>query len=141
VYQDNFLKGFPKTVYKNQLVDIDTVLMPEYIDSSPEPSNTDLISFIENTQAREKFTVNLTLQFYVAGLPRYKIENFIQTLSSQNKNLITTINGDINTYKSKFQQSNSGLAVSTLNQLESLGYLLQEITKDIQEVQKSLNQP
>jgi len=141
VYEDNYLPRFPGNIYNGQVADIESIVFPNYIDSSPEPVFTDLVSFVNTTQAREKYTAEISLRFYVAGLPKYKIETFIQSLISKNKELSISLAKDLNKYQALIQNSDSGAEISIINEMKSLNFLLQEITLAIQELQKKQFQP
>lgn len=68
-------------IFNNQIADIELIEMKEYIDSSfQDIKNTEngneFISEIKNNQSRLKYEIKVKLNFYVKGLPKYKIDEF-----------------------------------------------------------------
>lgn len=65
-------------LYKHQIMDIKSISMKEYIDSSAwiteeRNVNQSLEEYIKESQWREKFEVNIEFDFYVKGLPTYDV--------------------------------------------------------------------
>ncbi|PZM85677.1 hypothetical protein DLH72_01690 [Candidatus Gracilibacteria bacterium] len=76
-------------IYDNQIADIELISMNKYIDSSEKNirSNDDgktFLKFLKFSQDKEKFDITVRINFYVKGVPKYKVDEFI---SSFNKRL------------------------------------------------------
>jgi hypothetical protein len=69
-------------IYEHQIVDIESIKMVDYIDSSREPyqeeEKTGFIQYLKDTQGSEAITLDLRLRFYVKWYPNYKLESFIE---------------------------------------------------------------
>lgn len=141
VYEDTYFTRFPENIYKWQVVDIESIVFPNYIDNSPEPVSTDLVTFINRTQARERYNIDIVLRFYVAGLPRYKIETFMQTVIEKNKEVTSRVGTELQKYQALFQNTNSWVAISAINEIKSLNFLLQEISSSVTQLQKKQFEP
>lgn len=68
-------------ILENQIIDIDRISMPNYIDSSYKPRKTqEFVDFLLDNQSSDSFTVSLNLRFYVKWLPLYKVQEYINTI-------------------------------------------------------------
>lgn len=139
-YTDTVLPQLSSDIYKWQFVDIESVIMRKYIDTSPEPSSSDFINFIKTTQGREKFTVDITLRFYVTGFPKYKLETEVLNIVEESKKLQTEIAKSVKKYQNTSQDIQEGDIITTINQLKSLNLLMNPIIKDTQALQIELKQ-
>lgn len=68
-------------IFNNQIVDIDNIVLPEYIDSSDIQIQNSLednrfLKEIKNSQDREKYEIKIKLKFYTKWVPLYKINQF-----------------------------------------------------------------
>ena len=68
-------------IFNNQIVDIDNIVLPEYIDSSDIQIQNSLednrfLKEIKNSQDREKYEIKVKLKFYTKWVPLYKINQF-----------------------------------------------------------------
>lgn len=144
MYQDTKLtKIIPKreqqeevyNIYKNQLSDIQSILMPKYIDSS---SVTVLWKSLDEkvraTQSREKFITTLTINFYISWTPAYKLQEYADTFFWASELFQTQVKDMVNTYAS--QKESLGwekkLAYEKLISLEMLIDALREEIKTMQ---------
>ena len=71
-------------IFNNQIVDIDNIVLPEYIDSSDIQIQNSLednrfLKEIKNSQDREKYEIKVKLKFYTKWVPLYKINQFKYT--------------------------------------------------------------
>ncbi|MCH2188639.1 hypothetical protein MK079_02320 [Candidatus Gracilibacteria bacterium] len=75
-------------IYKNQILDIAKISMKDYIDSSlVQREEQSFVDFIKATRGSEAFETEITLHFYVQGVPQYKIEHHITTTIQQYQKL------------------------------------------------------
>ena len=68
-------------IFNNQIVDIDNIVLPEYIDYSDIQIQNSLednrfLKEIKNSQDREKYEIKVKLKFYTKWVPLYKINQF-----------------------------------------------------------------
>ncbi len=88
VINKNLWKFNGNNIYENKLVNIESIELKEYIDTSSiirssreKNSWIWLLQFIRNgTEKDQSYSVNLSLKFYVKGLPSYKVEEFIKKI-------------------------------------------------------------
>jgi len=66
-------------IYKNQIIDIEKIKIPKYIDNSNEyRQDKTLVNFIKNSRQRNQMMeIEVDLLFYVRWYPNYKIEEHI----------------------------------------------------------------
>lgn len=64
-------------IYKNQIGTIDSIRLSDYPDSWTTEAGNDLIETMRTVQARQKFAININVSFYVAGVPVYQIQKYI----------------------------------------------------------------
>ncbi|MCH8518614.1 hypothetical protein LAT59_02545 [Candidatus Gracilibacteria bacterium] len=83
-YNDSFLGGsqetglFSESRYLRQIATIEEINFSDYIDSSPTQSSEDFTSRIRSaSQFRERYQVRMTVNFYVAGYPQFRINEAI----------------------------------------------------------------
>jgi len=129
----------------NQISDIPSLSMKEYIDSSTineDSSNIiELKDLIKNTyQSQEKFEIDVDLRFYVIWIPAYKVKIEVSKViwkdSKEDFNYFNIKNRTSKILKQteKFWESNY-----RVKQLKNINSYLNEITKDIQTLSSSLN--
>jgi len=121
-------------IYENQFSDIESLSMRTYIDWSSEPVRGDFISFIKNTQQRERFSIEVDLRFYVQWLPDYKLEKFITNVVTQHSELLKLSNASIaRIFSETFE--NSWTIIKAQNDIRSINNILKLMDQDI----KNLN--
>lgn len=80
-------------IFENQIIDIDSVSMPSYIDSSYNSRNDmGFIEFIKTKQGNDDYEIKVNLLFYVKWLPKYKVLNSINTVISNYRAINTKTN-------------------------------------------------
>ena len=125
---DAYTPGY--NIYQNPIVDIASVSMKEYIDSSVYArEDQDFIDFIKQTRWNEVFSFDITLHFYVKGLPQYKIENKITGIIKDYQKIQSEVNA-----KRKQPQLTE---VEKIN-LEKISDYLQSLASDIKALQANL---
>lgn len=96
-------RAFGYNIYENRIIDISSITLPKYVDTSTLSRSSNQIStewflnFIRTgSEKDDSYMVDIDLKFYVKWLPTYKIEEYIQkvitkyeTLSSQTQSLLT----------------------------------------------------
>ena len=78
-------------IYKNQIATIYDIQLAQYPDSSNfanQGAYKNLVDTIRSQQARDAYTVQVVLHFYISGLPVYKIEESIKTIQDQAVSMI-----------------------------------------------------
>lgn len=83
-------------IFNNQIIDVESIYMDSYIDSSEtvvtitENPET-FLEYLKTTQEREKFTVKIKLNFFVKGLPKYKFEEIEKNFTTKLTKLIKNV--------------------------------------------------
>jgi len=103
-------------IYENQLVDISFVSLDDYPDSSTFWSERSLLELIDDEQARERYSAEVELRFYVSGLPGYQLELYIEDVLEKYQTLALGVESDIATYSN----NSSKYWIEELRSLESL---------------------
>lgn len=67
-------------IFNNQVFDIESIELGDYIDSSFDIQNTNesFITYLKSTQWNEMYSAKINLRFYVKGIPVFKIEKYIK---------------------------------------------------------------
>ncbi|RKW21311.1 hypothetical protein D8B46_07805, partial [Candidatus Gracilibacteria bacterium] len=118
-------------IYNNQIIDIENILMTDYIDSSEQnmtfEDTKSFLKYLKSTQDKEKFEAKIKLNFYVKGLPKYKVEQLMAefnnkindlekriskaisktTLSATQKQRLTNLQSNIKNIKNSVAQANN----------------------------------
>lgn len=146
VYEDEFIsKVIPGrneweeyNIYENQIVDIESVVLREYPDSSSIKSEEDLVSRLKIEQSREKIEWEIQLNFYVSGLPWYKIEWFISDFLIRFDTVKDEINTNIWMYETEIYKFSEGKHIQALSSLKSLASLIISFEEDIWNIRAQL---
>lgn len=122
-------------IYENQLADIVSLNIREYPNSSVKTTPS-LVYAMKTLQWKEKFELDVDLQFYVAGVPGYKMQSYINNFIEQYTKFSAILKKDTQTFlkqKYKYSTSNQLTAIQTLQNLEMLSSALE---KDIATLKK-----
>lgn len=106
IHKDNEIKGIitwdEKTkdynIYENQIMEIVSIKMENYIDSlsnknDKDAKDIDLVKLIKDTkQWEETIEAQVEINFYMRWIPSYKIRELINSMKWNSKNLSTNIN-------------------------------------------------
>ncbi len=125
-------------IYRNQLIEIESISMRDYIDTSSELTTGDFITFIKSTQGRERFNINISLRFYIAGIPWYQVEKFISDTLDTQVELKKSVSQSISANKKKSQSISSSDALFALTTINSLLDIVDKLGEDMKEIKKLL---
>ncbi len=107
-------------IFNNQILDINYIKFDKYIDSSfniPE-WKTSFVNYLRSTQGFDKIKVEVSLRFYIKGVPLFKIEKQIKDFIVDFSKLRTEVQRLVS--KSWSSASPRLLEInSTLNQMQS----------------------
>ena len=114
-------------IFNNQIVDIDNIILPEYIDSSDTEIKNSLedsrfLKEIKNTQDREKYEIKVKLKFYTKGVPLYKINQFKTDFNNKLKKTTSDITKIL---------SNIKISSSEKQKLQSIKVALDNISSSV----------
>ncbi len=111
-YNDSFLgwswesQLFSNSRYLGQLVTIDAIHFDESLDSSVTQSSEEFISRLRSPgQFRERYKVRMTLDFYVAGYPQYRINQAIDELKESLESSLTEMDEGLKKAAEAFDQT------------------------------------
>ena len=130
-------------IYESQVFDIESLDIPEYLDSSIVSSDIpDMIEYIKRSQGNERVDFDITLRFYVKWLPDYQIKKYIKETADMYDSLVKDIDSTIKSLTLKQSSAQSDYVIA-LNSLKSMLYDLQSIENEIKAIRvdmaKSLN--
>ena len=125
-------------IYRNQASDIESLFLTQYPDSSAIKSDEDLISLMKWDQAQEKIQADIVLHFYVAGVPWYKMEDFIKNFLEDFNTLSWEIKRDAGRYKTQIYNFDDGERIRAISTLESLSVLMVSLDEDVKNIRTSL---
>lgn len=126
-------------IYNNQLASIENITMRDYIDSSSQPSDNNMIDFVRQTQGREKFEIDIKMHFYVTGLPDYKIESFIENTLESFKKLKQKISSSTAKNRKTSRNVKSGNVLFSINTVSSLNTIVAEMENKVSFLKKSFH--
>ena len=132
-------------VYNNIDTTIKSIKLDKYIDSSLDPiaydNNQTFIWFLKQTQAKEKYKIDIVLTFYVKWLEKYKTIKYINKVVLSYSNLKKIINVAL-VYWRKNKAKLKNNALYSLRKLEKYNSYLLSIQKDIKNLsnKKKINE-
>ncbi|MDQ7009454.1 MAG: hypothetical protein Q9M94_04160 [Candidatus Gracilibacteria bacterium] len=140
----NISRYFPleEDIFNNLLVDIDSIKLKDYIDSSLVPipyddGKTTFIGFVKEDQTNEKYEVDLVLKFYVKGLDSSKTKKDINNILLEYKDLKIKIPFLINQSISELKNKQSKLLKKDLLILKKFNNYLNLISNNIDNLSDS----
>jgi len=90
-------------IFEHQIIDISNISMPKYLDSSYLSRNeTKFVDFIKESQWNDHFEIKVNLLFYVKWLPKYRVVDSINRITSNFKLLYWYVNSTISNWKVKW---------------------------------------
>ena len=126
-------------IYEKQIADISSVSWEEYPDSSTyDVTQKGLIALMKSDQARERVAVEIKLDFYVSGVPGYRMEQYIQELISDFNKMLQEVWMDAKKYTSQAYKFNNGEQLQAITQLQNLDTLLIAQQENIKNLQMEL---
>lgn len=145
VYKDSFLPtviegedgGLFYNVYEHQITEIDTITLGEYPDSSSwVQGSEDLIARIKSSQSREKYSVEISMVFYVTGYPGYKMNEAIEDTIALYKELSASISASAQKYTAQIQNL-QGDKIAAVQKLQNYDSLLVFLATDMKQLEQS----
>ena len=146
VYSDKFIskvlegdKPSPLyNIYRNHIADVSSVIFVEYPDSSSLKTNKNLVELMKTDQAREKITVKVELQFYVAGVPWYKIEKYINSFLDDFEMFLEQVSLNVKKYTAQAYKFSKGDQIHAIGSLQSIESLLLQLNEDTINLRKEM---
>lgn len=135
---DTYTPGY--NIYQNQLIDISGISFGVYPDSSTFWTQEDLYELISWSQARERYTSNVELRFYVSGLPGYRMETFIAGVLDEFDALKQSITKDSIKYTTISRNFTLWTQLQALSSLQSLNLLFSSLDVSTKLLRKDLFQ-
>ena len=145
VYSDNFinkrLEGtdgqIDYNIYKNQIADIKNLSLKKYPDSSALKTEW-LIDAMKWAQGREKINMEIELSFYVAGVPGYKMEEYIENFLTLYTDLSSEITLNTKKYTSQAYKYSDGNALLSIKNLQSLDSVMLSLANDVLQIRTGI---
>lgn len=145
-YKDNIVNkaipGQTKTlnynIYENKLVDIESIELTSYVDTStiPRPA-TQLspqwfVTFLKNgSEKNDEYSVNVNLKFYVKGLPTYKIEVFVESVVQKYTDTLSEVKNLLSQAQNRKTMLLNGNIVEVIPTIKSIELYLGELQSPI----------
>ena len=127
-------------IYRNHIADIRSITFTQYPDSSSQSSDKSLVGLMKSDQAREKVTAKIELEFYVAGVPGYKMEKYIYSLLDDFQILSEQVSLDAKTYSAQAYKFSQWNQIQAIGSLQSIDSLLLKFKEDMVNLRKRLSQ-
>lgn len=142
IYNDKFISKVIEweirtssyNIYENQISDIESIEWKEYPDSSTQAQSWDLITALKWPQAREKASIELHLNFYVAGVPGYRMEKYVQDVIDDFQSLSQLISADAKRYTVQAYKYKEWVQLQAITQLQNLDALMVDQQEWIQQM-------
>lgn len=121
-------------IYENQVADIAFLGLKNYPDSSPISNSQWLISTMKTDQGDEKINLELQINFYVAGVPGYRMDMYINNFLERYTELVSQISLDARKYSTQAGQFKRGGEIQAIQQLQSINLLILSQKDEIQQL-------
>lgn len=149
-YADNYItKKIPNfnNIYESKLVDIESITLPEYIDTSSviRPSDAKstekFLLFIRNgVENEDVFSVNVELRFYVKGLPVYKLEEYILKIVGEYKKMKTDVEKKLNEAQNRKSVLLNTEILSVISSFKTIKLYLADLDETVKRLEAGLKQ-
>lgn len=149
IYSDTFMPGrvlegqsysSEYNIYKNQVAEILNIEIIKYPDSSRIVSSKDLISLLKNEQWSEEMLIRIELNFYVAWVPLYRMEAFVNEFLEEYTLLSAKISADAKNYTANAYKYTKWAELQAITQLQNLDALVVSQQNNILNFRKKLLQ-
>jgi len=122
-------------IYENQLADVVSISISEYPNSSIKTTPS-LVYAMKTIQWKERFEMDVEIHFYVAGVPGYKMQAYVNDLLDSYALFSSTLEKE--TQKYVVQKSNyvTSEELSAIQWLQNLNTLIVEFEKDMVALRK-----
>lgn len=122
-------------IYENQLADITSLSLTEYPNSSVKTTES-LVYAMKTLQWKERFEVDVEIQFYVAWVPGYKMQAYINALLQQYTEFSAALKKDTQKFVAQKYKYETSRELTAIGGLQSLETLIIELEKDIISLRK-----
>lgn len=122
-------------IYENQLADIVSLSLPEYPNSSVKTTES-LRYAMKTLQWKERYEVEVEIQFYVAWVPGYKMQAYINTFLDQYTSFSASLKKDTQKFVAQKYKYSTSRELTAIGALQSLEALIIELEKDIIDLRK-----
>ncbi len=126
-----------ENVYKGHFWEITSLWMLKYPDSSSVSQNLPLVSVLKRSQASERMSIDVSLIFYVSGIPGYQMEELILKSLTDFEKLRKDIKIAHNTYQKNLSQYTNGEQLRAVWKLASLESLIEALEGDMKALRKN----
>lgn len=143
-YRDNELlfkiigSSASNNIYEGQITDIESITFTEYPDSANYSNvslNQNLKQVINTDQAKERYDVDISLRFFVSGIPTYNMEKYILSILESYETLewsVTTWYTKVIALESRLV---SGKQIYALEKIKSLNWYVNSLSQEISRFQ------
>jgi len=130
-------------IYENKLVDIESVELKDYIDTSSyirsslqEKTPIWFLDFIRNwTEKSQEYKVSISLRFYVKWLPTYKLEDFIYKTIDLYKEKVKLVSDNLKMIQSKKQTNTTTEVLNIISNLKAIETYLLDMEQNIKKLE------
>lgn len=126
-------------IYNSQLAEIESISFSEYPDSASFSSNSDLslLDLVYSSQAYEKYTVNLEINFFLAWVPEFNMKQAIDDFITSYTNLNKEVPQSYAKFSAQKQLYTSGEQIQALEGLKKMSLFFTAMKDDYNEFLKS----
>ncbi len=117
-------------IYENQLADITSLSVSEYPNSSVKTTDS-LVYAMKTLQWKEKYELEVELQFYVAWVPGYKMQSYINTLFEQYTKFSAELKKQTQKFVAQKYKYTTSAELTAIQGLQNLETLILELEKDM----------
>ncbi len=127
-------------IYENQIMEILRVETLDYLDSSTEYNSNykdlSLYELVKKTQAKEGFKMDLSINFYMRGIPSYKIKELIDSMEQD----VIDIGIDTSELRKEIKNAEveSWNIVLAIKKIDTVDGVMKIIEKDIKKLETNL---
>jgi len=126
-------------IYENQLADIVSLSLSEYPNSSIKTTDS-LIFAMKTLQGKERFEIDVEVQFYVAWVPWYKMQSYVNNFLEQYQSFSSLLKKDTQKFVAQKLQFNTSRELTAVQSLQNLNSLVIQLEEDILDLRKNMAQ-
>lgn len=122
-------------IYENQLADIVSLSLVEYPNSSVKTTES-LEYAMKTLQWKERYEMDVEIQFYVAWVPGYRMQAYITDFLDQYTSFSSNLKRDAQKYTAQKSNFSTSTELTAIWALQNLVSIVTELEQDIIELRK-----
>lgn len=125
-------------IYENKIIDVDTIELLKYIDTSSSIRGANQLSgewfinyIVNGTEKDNEFPISVNLKFYVKGLPTYRIELFVEQVVAKYNEMNKTV-------KSVLADINNGREIQVTGNKQEVNSIFKWLDKHLTQLEQTV---